>query len=63
MNRVKRELRKAGLKLECDYETLPHGGIETVQVDSEKAEFSIYCTHYGWYHGRLTYDGEIVIRR
>ena len=51
MNRVKKELRKRGIKLECDYEYLPcdlgklGGGalfIEAVRVDSEKAIVTEY---------------------
>lgn len=57
MNRVKKELRKAGAKLECDYEYLPFNGIETVVVNSEKAEYSIYHVSAGWTTVRLRYDG------
>lgn len=45
MNRFKKELRKAGVKLECDYECLPDpDGIQAVTVNSETAVFAVYHT-------------------
>ena len=39
MNRFKKELRKKGIKLECDYPFIPyemkHVTLEAVEVDSE----------------------------
>ena len=48
MNRFKKELRKRGIKLECDYEYLPYNGIETVVVNSENATVSTYHLSAGW---------------
>ena len=48
MNRFKKELRKHGVKLECDYECLPYNGIETVVVDSANATVSTYHLSAGW---------------
>lgn len=54
MNRVKRELRKRGIKLECDYPTLPYfikGNsifepgyifVDGVSVNSETATARVY---------------------
>lgn len=48
MNRFKKELRKHGVKLECDFDYLPCDGIETVVVDAEKATVSLYHNCVGW---------------
>lgn len=42
MTRFKKELRKLGLKLECDYEYLPCNGLECVVIDQERAEVRRY---------------------
>lgn len=55
MNRFKRELRKHGVKLECDYQFLPYNGIETVVVDSENATVSTCHVSAGW--------GRMAVRR
>lgn len=47
MNRFKMELRKHGVKLECDYPFLPYNGIESVVVDSEHAVVSTYHVSAG----------------
>ena len=49
MNRFKKELRKHGVKLECDYEMLPYerdaGFLEGVVVDAEQCKVvSIYTS-------------------
>lgn len=48
MNRFKKELRKRGVKLECDYEYLPFDGLETIVVNAEKATVSTYTVCGGW---------------
>lgn len=59
MNRVKKELRKKGFKLECDYECLPDAtGIQAVTVNSEKVIIGIHHTSIStWW--KLTKSGEI----
>lgn len=54
MNRFKKELRKKGVKLECDYPMLPYFikgkscfevgyiFVDGVSVDAEKAEFTVH---------------------
>ena len=53
MNRFKKELRKKGVKLECDYPMLPclikgkpfepgYIFVDGVSVDAEKAEFTVH---------------------
>lgn len=54
MNRFKKELRKRGVKLECDYPCLPFNGIETVVVDSANATVSTYHLSAGWGRVRFT---------
>ncbi|MBR6358033.1 MAG: hypothetical protein IKS11_00135 [Lachnospiraceae bacterium] len=48
MNRFKKEVRRRGIKLECDYEFLPYNEIETVVADAEKATVSTYHVSAGW---------------
>lgn len=48
MNRFKKELRKRGYQLECDYPYLPFDGIETVRVISEVAMIAICHVSAGW---------------
>lgn len=60
MNRLKQELRKRGVRLECDFPTLPYNGIDSVIVDSEKAIVSTYHYSAGWSHIRLQKDGTIL---
>ena len=59
MNRFKRELRKHGVKLECDYPFLPYNGIETVVVDSENAIVSTYHVSAGC--GRIKANRDFTI--
>lgn len=56
MNRLKREIRKRGVKLECDYPTLPYNGIETVKVDSETATVGTWHICVGWTYVRFNRD-------
>lgn len=56
MNRLKKEIRKSGVKLESDYPFLPFNGIETVKVDSERATISIYHVSAGWMISRIGRD-------
>lgn len=48
MNRFKKEIRKRGIKLECDYPYIPYNGLETVIVHSDKAIISEYHVCAGW---------------
>ena len=48
MNRLKKEIRKKGVRLECDFPFLPFNGIETVKIDSEKATINVYHVGAGW---------------
>ena len=50
MNRFKKELRKAGWKLESDYPYLPYDGVETVVAKAETATLSVYHICAGWGH-------------
>lgn len=61
MTRVKEEFRKRGIELENDYEFLPCNGVETVQVDVEKAVVSIYHVSAGWTHLEMRRNGYIAI--
>ena len=56
MNRLKKEIRKKGVMLECDYPFLPFDGLEAVKVDSEKAILSRYYVYAGWVRFRLGRD-------
>ena len=48
MNRFKKELRKAGVKLECDYPFLPYEQgsctIDSIAVNSEECSVTHYFT-------------------
>ena len=48
MNRLKKEIRKKGVKLECDYPFMPYDGLEAVKVDTEKATVGWYHVCAGW---------------
>lgn len=48
MNRLKKEIRKKGIKLESDYPFMPYEGLEAVKVDSEKVTISWYHVCAGW---------------
>lgn len=61
MTRVKEEFRKRGIELENDYEFLPCNGVETVQVDAEKAIVSIYHVSAGWTYLEMRRNGYIAI--
>lgn len=62
MTRVKREFQKKGLRLESDFEFLPtFDGIETVEVDPEKAIYSIYHVSAGWTHVQMQRDGKMTV--
>lgn len=59
MNRFKKELRKHGVKLECDYPFFPYNGIESVVVDSEHAIVSTYHLSAGW--GKVKVNRDFTI--
>lgn len=59
MNRFKKELRKHGVKLECDYPYFPFDGIETIVVDSENAIVSTYHLSAGW--GKVKVNRDFTI--
>lgn len=61
MTRVKEEFRKRGMKLENDFEFLPYNGIETVEVDPEKAVLRIYHVSAGWTYVQLQRDGKMTV--
>ena len=56
MNRLKKEIRKKGIMLECDYPYLPFNGIEAVKVNSEQATLSTYHVCAGWMRCTLGRD-------
>lgn len=58
MNRLKKELRRRGVKLECDYECLPFEGVQAVTVRSEDATYTIHHTSIS-IECRLLRSGEI----
>lgn len=64
MNRFKKELRKKGIKLECDYPYLPfeEGGltIDTVRVNTETATVSIFSVSID-FQMRITKSGMIQL--
>lgn len=63
MTRVKKELRKRGAKLECDYDTLPFWvpgcgyAVEGVSVNVEEATYMIYVNVADPIRIRLTRTG------
>lgn len=48
MNRFKKEIRKRGVKLECDYPMIPFNGLEAVIVHADEACVSEYHDCAGW---------------
>lgn len=56
MNRLKKEIRRKGVKLELDYPFLPFNGLECVKVDSEKATISEYHVCAGWCVTKICHD-------
>ena len=59
MNRVKKELRRRGVKLENDYEYMPYDGIQAVIVQSDLARVKVVHTSIVnvW---ELTRSGDLV---
>lgn len=60
MNRFKRETRRRGIKLECDYEWLPYNSIEAVQVDSTTAVITEYSNTMGPMKSVMLRTGDII---
>lgn len=56
MNRFKKELRRRGYKLECDYTTLPYKTIEAVQARAESVSYDIFSNTCGWICTRFDRD-------
>ena len=56
MNRLKKEIRRKGVKLEQDYPFLPFNGVEAVKVDAEAATVSVYHVSTGWMINRVGRD-------
>lgn len=56
MNRLKKEIRRKGIKLESDYPFMPFNGLETVIVNSEKATISEYHVSAGWMVNKIGRD-------
>ena len=56
MNRLKKEIRKKGVRLESDYPFIPYNGIEAVRVNSEQATISTYHVCAGWTVCRIRRD-------
>ena len=56
MNRLKKEIRRRGVKLESDYPYLPYEGLEAVHIDSERAIVSEYYSFYGWLTNKICPD-------
>ena len=48
MNRFKKEIRKRGIKLECDYPMIPFNGLEAVIVHADTGIVSEYHDCTGW---------------
>jgi hypothetical protein len=59
MNRLKKELRKRGVKLEDDYPELPCGELQAIFILPEKAE-AIYCFTSDVLAAKLTREGELA---
>lgn len=60
MNRLKKEIRKKGVKLESDFPFLPFNGIETINVDSENATISEYHVSAGWIVSKILPNLELL---
>ncbi len=60
MNRLKKEIRKKGVKLESDFPFLPFNGIETIKVDSENATISEYHVSAGWIVSKILPNLELL---
>ena len=60
MNRFKREIRRKGIRLECDYEYLPYNSIETVVVNAEDATIRTYHNCAGWSGTKLARTGDLL---
>lgn len=61
MTRFKKWVREAqGVKLEQDYETLPHNGIDCVVVVADRAQVSVYHYGLGWINWRFSRDGGLM---
>lgn len=51
MNRFKKELRKRGLRLACDYKSFPaENGIAGVIVITEMLQVRIFHMNTGWHY-------------
>ena len=63
MNRFKTELRKKGIKLDCDYPWMPYEvdgvAIQMVNVDSEKATYTVVA-NVGTFPMKVQRDGNMV---
>jgi len=57
MNRLKKEFRRIGFRLESDFPYLPFEGVDSVEVDSENAIYKAYHYGYGWLRLKLERDG------
>lgn len=57
MTKFKEYLRRNGVMLECDYDTLPCNGIEEIVVIPERAQVSVYHVSAGWCHMVVDRDG------
>lgn len=60
MNRFKKEIRRRGIKLECDYEFLPYNSIETVEANAEDATIRTYHDCYGWSCIKMARTGDLI---
>ena len=60
MNRLKKEIRTKGVKLESDFPFLPFNGIETIKVDSENATISEYHVSAGWIVSKILPNLELL---
>ena len=64
MNRLKREFRARGLKLECDYPALPYDlgsqSIHAVEVNSETATAMAYYSSFVLVY-QMRYDGAVIV--
>ena len=65
MNAFKRYLHNKGVKLEQDYDSLPHYlpnniTIEDIQMDATHAVYRVYYNVVGWVYNQLNRDGTIT---
>lgn len=61
MTKFKEYARNKGIPLECDYDTLPYNGLETVRALPDRGAILSYYNQYGWTAVYVRRDGSIIV--